>query len=109
MIHLYPPSSVKQERRPAMAGLRVLGVLAAVGLLGGTFGELDVARVSEVLRRAGGLSLAWALLPMGVALAVESAGWTWAFHRAGHAVPFRGIWRARVTSEALALTLPAGM
>jgi len=92
-----------------MRWLRLLGVLLALGLLGWTFRDLDVARVSEVIARAGGGALLWVLVPMGCSLAIESCGWTWAFRRMGHDVPFTGVWRARVTSEALALTLPAGM
>jgi uncharacterized membrane protein YbhN (UPF0104 family) len=86
-----------------------LAILAALGLLGWTFRDLDVARVSAVISRAGGGVLLWALVPMGCSLAIESYGWAWAFRRSGHDVPFTGVWRARVASEALALTLPAGM
>src|SRR5262245_30327048 len=100
--------SVKHGQRPEVHGLRLLGVLVALGLLVWTFADLDFARVSEVLSRVGAPRLAWVLAPMGVALALESLGWAWSFWRAGYNVPYRGIWRARVTSEALALTLPAG-
>jgi uncharacterized membrane protein YbhN (UPF0104 family) len=101
-----PP--VKQKRR-LLPGLRGLGIAVAFLVLVWTFRELDVARVGEVIARTGGAALVWALVPMGIALAVESFGWTWAFRRAGHGVPYLGVFRARVTSEALALTLPAGM
>lgn len=90
-------------------GLRVAGALCAFAVLAWTFRDLDLARVSDVVGRVGAASLPWVLVPMGCSLALESLGWTWAFRRAGHHVPFVGIWRARVTSEALALTLPAGM
>jgi uncharacterized membrane protein YbhN (UPF0104 family) len=92
-----------------MPWLRGLGVVVAFAVLGWTFRDLDVARVSAVIGRVGGAALLWALVPMGAALAIEAFGWTWAFRRSGHEVPFLGIWRVRVTSEALALTLPAGM
>jgi uncharacterized membrane protein YbhN (UPF0104 family) len=92
-----------------MPWLRGLGVAVAFAVLGWTFRDLDVARVSRVIGRSGGAVLFWALVPMGMALAIESFGWAWAFRRAGHPVPFLGVWRARVTSEAQALTLPAGM
>lgn len=92
-----------------MPWLRGLGVAVALSVLAWTFRDLDVARVSRVIGRSGGAALLWALVPMGMALALESFGWAWAFRRAGHPVPFLGVWRARVTSEALALTLPAGM
>jgi uncharacterized membrane protein YbhN (UPF0104 family) len=97
------------NRRRGLRWLRLSGVLLAAFLLGWTFRDLDVARVSAVIARAGGGVLGWALVPMGCSLAIESYGWAWAFRRFGHEVPFLGVWRARVTSEALALTLPAGM
>jgi uncharacterized membrane protein YbhN (UPF0104 family) len=97
------------DRRRLMPWLRGFGVAVALFVLGWTFRDLDLARVSRVIAGAGGTALLWALVPMGVALAIESCGWTWAFRRSGHPVPFVGIWRARVSSEALALTLPAGM
>ncbi len=90
-------------------GLRVAGALFAFAVLAWTFRDLDLERVSDVVGRVGVESLPWVLVPMGCSLALESLGWTWAFRRAGHEVPFVGIWRARVTSEALALTMPAGM
>jgi uncharacterized membrane protein YbhN (UPF0104 family) len=83
--------------------------MIAFAVLAWTFEDLDVARVSEVVGRIGAPLLLLVLLPMGCSLALESLGWAWAFRRAGHDVPFLGIWRARVTSEALALTLPAGV
>src|SRR5688572_20165405 len=55
------------------------------------------------------MSMLAVLVPMGMSLTLESFGWAWAFRRSGHDVPLWGVWRARVTSEALALTLPAGM
>lgn len=98
-----------RNRRRWLRWLRLLGVLAALAMLGWTFRDLDVARVTAVMSRAGGSVLLVALVPMGCALALESYGWAWAFRSFGHDVPFAGVWRARVTSEALALTLPAGM
>jgi uncharacterized membrane protein YbhN (UPF0104 family) len=89
--------------------LRVAGAASALGLLCWTFADVDVARMSAVLRQVDAASLLWVLVPMGLSLTTESLGWFWAFRRFGHAVPFFGLWRARVTSEALALTLPAGM
>jgi uncharacterized membrane protein YbhN (UPF0104 family) len=100
---------VNQPRQCYLPWLRGLGVIVAVGLLGLTFRDLDVAAVSRVLSRFGPASMLIVLVPMGAALTLESFGWAWAFWRAGHDVPLWGLWRARVASEALALTLPAGM
>jgi uncharacterized membrane protein YbhN (UPF0104 family) len=90
-------------------GLRLAGAAVALGLLGWTFSDVDVARMGAVLSRVSGASLLWVLVPMGLSLTAESLGWAWAFRRSGHRVPFFGLWRVRVTSEALALTLPVGM
>jgi uncharacterized membrane protein YbhN (UPF0104 family) len=100
---------VNQPRQCYLPWLRGLGVFVAVGLLGLTFKDLDIAAVSHVLARLGPASMLAVLVPMGAALTLESLGWAWAFRRAGHDVPLWGMWRVRVTSEALALTLPAGM
>jgi len=100
---------VNQPRQCYLPWLRGLGVVVAVGLLGLTFRDLDVPAVSQVLARLGPTSMLAVLVPMGMALTLESLGWAWAFRRSGHEVPLWGVWRARVTSEALALTLPAGM
>jgi glycosyltransferase 2 family protein len=100
---------VNHPRQCYLPWLRGLGVVVAALVLYLTFRELDLAQVSEVLRRVDPLAIPWVLAPMGAALTLESLGWAWAFWRSGHAVPFWGLWRVRVTSEALAMTLPAGM
>ena len=87
--------------------LRGAAVAAAAGLIWWTFSGLDAERVWATLR-AGGLSLLWALLPMGLGFGLESLGWAWAFRRFGQRVSLLGMLRTRVASEALALTLPAG-
>jgi uncharacterized membrane protein YbhN (UPF0104 family) len=100
---------VKHAGPQGLYWLRFAGAAAALGLLCWTFADVDVARMSAVLGRVNGASLLLVLVPMGLSLTAESLGWAWAFRRFGHAVPLVGLWRARVTSEALALTLPAGM
>src|SRR5690242_6981395 len=98
-----------RTRRRRLRSLRLLAILLWLTLLGWTFRDLEPACVTSGIARAGGGALLLVLVPMGCALAIESYGWTWAFRRFGHDVLFTGVWRARVTSEALALPLPAGM
>jgi len=83
-------------------------VAVAAALLGWAFSGLDGARVGATLRD-GGPALLWALVPAGLSLGLESCGWAWAFRRLGHRLSPRGVLRARLASEALALTLPAGV
>lgn len=83
--------------------------MVAFGLLAFTFRDVQVDRVGALLLQVGGPALLWALVPMGVALFVESVGWAGAFRSLGRRVPLLGLFRVRITSEALALTLPAGM
>jgi uncharacterized membrane protein YbhN (UPF0104 family) len=81
----------------------------ALGLLAWTFRDLDVAKVHALIATVGAPALACVLVPMGLSLFIESVGWAWAFQSVGRKVPFWGLFRVRVTSEALAMTLPAGM
>lgn len=97
------------RKQRSLLGLRASGALVALGLLAWTFRELDWGRVSAVLDGLGAPALLLVPLPMGAALLVESFGWARAFRRFGRELPFWGLFRVRVSSEALALTLPAGM
>jgi uncharacterized membrane protein YbhN (UPF0104 family) len=49
------------------------------------------------------------LLPALLSLALESLGWKWAFASMGRQLPFAGLFRARIATEALAQTLPFGV
>lgn len=74
-----------------------------------TFRDVDFVRVRLLLGNIGSAGLAALLLPMGASLFIESVGWAWAFQSFGRPVRLLGLFRVRVTSEALAMTLPAGM
>jgi uncharacterized membrane protein YbhN (UPF0104 family) len=89
--------------------LRIAGAGVALGVLVWTFRHVDFARVHGLLERVSGWGLAAVLVPMGASLFSESLGWAWAFRSFGRPVPLLGLFRVRVTSEALALTLPAGV
>ena len=87
----------------------IAAVGAAGGILSWTFRDVDFVRVQALLQTIGSAGLAALLLPMGASLFIESVGWGWAFQSFGRPVRLMGLFRVRVTSEALALTLPAGM
>jgi glycosyltransferase 2 family protein len=89
--------------------LRCAGAGVALSVLVFTFRHVDFARVHGLLDRVSGWGLAALLVPMGASLLSESLGWAWAFRSFGRPVPLFGLFRVRVTSEALALTLPAGV
>jgi glycosyltransferase 2 family protein len=101
--------SVTSRAQGRFGWLRLTGVVVAFGLFAFTFRNVQLAQVGALLFTVGGPALLWALVPMGVALLAESVGWAGAFRSLGHRVPLLGLYRVRVTSEALALTLPAGM
>lgn len=101
-------AAVTNGRRQWLSVLRVSVVAAALGLIAATFRDVEFERVG-ILFGAAGPALAWVVVPMGVSLFIESAGWAAAFRGSGRRVPLLGLFRVRVTSEALALTLPAGM
>lgn len=85
------------------------GIAVAIGLLGWTFRQLDVLAVRDLLVEVGGPGLLLVLLPLGASLLAESLGWAGAFRALGRRAPLGGLLRVRVSSEALALTLPGGM
>lgn len=74
-----------------------------------TFRDTEPRRVAELLGRVGGAGLLLLLLPQLLSLAVESAGWKLAFGSMGARLPYLGLLRARMATEALAQTLPVGV
>lgn len=73
-----------------------------------SFRNAELARVAELLGRVGGAALLIPL-PQFLALLVESIGWRGAFDAMGQRLPLSGLFRARLATEALAQTLPAGV
>lgn len=88
--------------------MRAVGGLMAISMLVWTFRQSEPARVGALLQRVGGAGFLL-LVPHLLALMVESAGWQLAFQRMGRRLPFLGLLRARLATEALAQTLPLGV
>ena len=88
--------------------MRAVGAALAVVILVWTFRDTQPHRVAELLGRVGAAGVVLLLLPQLLSLAVESFGWRMAFRAMGHRLPYLGLFRARIASEALAQTLPLG-
>ncbi len=83
--------------------------MLACALLVWTFRDLDLSRTLRLLCRVPPAALALILVPQLLALGLESTGWCEAFAVLGHRVPYLSLLRLRVSTEALAQTLPAGV
>jgi uncharacterized protein (TIRG00374 family) len=81
----------------------VIGAAAAFQLLRGA----DLARVAELVRRAG-WPLALVLLPTAVAMGVDAQGWRLVLRALGHEVSWGALFRARLAVESVVLGAPAG-
>lgn len=88
--------------------MRVAGISLAVATLLWTFRDTEPRRVASLLSRVGGAGFLL-LVPQLLSLMLESAGWQLAFRRMGRWLPYAGILRARLGTEALAQTLPLGV
>lgn len=88
--------------------LASLGIFAALGLLAWTFRHAQLNQVAALLGRLHPAALPLVLLPYALAVGSETWGWRNAILRLGHAVPFVGLLRVRLKTEALSLTLPFG-
>jgi hypothetical protein len=73
-----------------------------------TFHGVDPRRVLALVASIGGGGVL-ILLPQLLSLLVESFGWQLAFGTMGERLPLFGLFRARLATEALAQTLPAGV
>lgn len=88
--------------------LRSVGALLALLFLWIAFRDVEAAAVGRVLGKLGPVVLL-AFLPQIVALAVESWGWRWAFQVLGKHIPYVPLFKVRVATEALTLTMPGGV
>lgn len=86
---------------------RVAGPSLAVLTLVWLFRGVDAHRVSALVGSIGGAGLL-ILLPQLLSLLIEAFGWQLAFASMQQRLPLFGLFRARLASEALAQTLPAG-
>ncbi len=88
--------------------LRCAAIVAAGLLLIVTFADVNVTRVHALLARVGVAGFLLLLLPQFCSLFVESAGWCWAFANLGRSLPLLRVFQVRLSTEALAMSLPAG-
>lgn len=88
--------------------IRVVGPSLAVLTLVWTFRGVDPRHVFSLVASIGGAGVL-ILLPQCLSLLVESFGWQLAFAAMNERLPLLGLFRARLATEALAQTLPAGV
>lgn len=96
-----------RARAPWLALLRLAGVALALGTLWWTFRDVDSGLVKRLLLAIGPVVLV-AYLPQALWIGSETAGWRWAFSLLGRPVQFLPLLRVRLSTEAIAMTLPGG-
>jgi uncharacterized membrane protein YbhN (UPF0104 family) len=89
------------------AALRALLVLAALGLVGYTFRDVDPSRALGLISARGPRALL-VLLPFIAALGADTLGWRWILRSLGRPVRFLSLYGVRMCSEAVLTSLPGG-
>jgi hypothetical protein len=92
-----------------LTALRLAAVAAAAALFASVVAAADVGRVASLLGAVGFLGLVVVLLPQPIALLIEAIGWKLAVRVLGRDVGLAPLLRVRVATEALSLSLPAGV
>jgi uncharacterized membrane protein YbhN (UPF0104 family) len=100
---------VSQQSTVQSLALRTITLVLAGCLLVWTFRDLDLGRTLALLSVVSIPAFALILAPQLLALSLESTGWSEAFAALGHKVSLRALLRVRLSTEALAQTLPAGV
>lgn len=98
-----------QSRRRFHVSLRAFTIPLALALLVWTFRGLDVTRVANLLARISPAAFVLVLLPQLASLTCETIGWREAFAVLGRKVSILPLLRVRISTEALAQTLPMGV
>lgn len=104
---------VESRTSPAAARARIhrLATLVTLLICGGLFAwvvaHAELAAVRAIVAQAGP-KLALGLLPFGGVLALEALGWQRLFGLLGRRVSWSGVFRVRVSSEAIFLSVPGG-
>jgi glycosyltransferase 2 family protein len=89
--------------------LRVTTVLFASSLFAFVVSKADWSRVQQLVATVGAIGFGLLLLPQLIALSAESFGWKLAFRVLGRDVRFSALLRVRLSTEALAQSLPFGV
>lgn len=86
---------------------RLALALVALAALAFTLRDLDVPATLALVRGLGP-SVALVLVPYGVATTLDTLGWRRLLRAAGGDAPFAAMWRARLGSDAVLLTVVGG-
>jgi glycosyltransferase 2 family protein len=106
-VSIAPPAKAKQQKGPLAWLARVLPALAAIALLIMTFRSADLGRAWGLILGLG-FALPLLLIPQGVAVALDAAGWGSVFRGLGRPVPFLSLFEARVGAETVFMSMPSG-
>src|SRR5262245_45045073 len=101
--------SVLQASNRFSTALRLAALTAAAALFASVVAAADVGRVVTLLGAIGFAGMAIVFLPQPIALLVEALGWKLAVRGLGHRVGLVRLLRVRIATEALSLSLPAGV
>jgi glycosyltransferase 2 family protein len=100
-------SSIEPGDRPRQSVWMWLGIAAGILVFAWTLSRADLARSFELVARVGAPALL-ILLPFGAAQTLQTIAWMPLCSVAGLSVPFPALWRVKLASEALLMSLPAG-
>lgn len=87
--------------------LQLSFMVLAFALLLPVFGSLDVNGTLGLFRQVGP-GLLCALIPISMAVVIDTLGWQWLLGRTGRAGEFRTLLQVRMASEVMTLGFPAG-
>jgi uncharacterized membrane protein YbhN (UPF0104 family) len=100
---------VLRSRNRWATGIRLLVVCAAAAVFAAVISAADLGRVAELVGAVGALGLAVIFAPQVVSLVAESYGWKLALRLIHRDVGVLPLLRVRIATEALSLSLPAGV
>jgi glycosyltransferase 2 family protein len=87
--------------------LRLAAILVGTVAVAGLVRNANVARIETLVARVG-WPLAFVLLPTGIAMGIDAAGWRLILGALGHKVSWRALLRARLAVESIVLAAPGG-
>ncbi len=100
-------SSIEPSDRPRQSIWMWLGIAAGILVFAWTLSRADLARSLDLVAQVGPAALL-VLLPFGAAQTLQTIAWVPLCTVAGLEVPFAALWRVKLASEALLMSLPAG-
>lgn len=100
---------MRSTQRVCLLALRVVAVILAGSLFAFVVSKADWSRVEVLVASVGALGFGLLLLPQLVAISIESFGWKLAFRVIGRDLRHSVLLRVRLSTEALAQSLPLGV